>query len=456
MGTVTPGPPDPLPGPADEPRTWEQVREAGLGAWNGGRFPEAERALLDALARAQHGEQLPDGRDSRRLVVQSLIDLGSFYADRGSPPVADRLLVRALKLVDADPALGPRSPAAAQVCMKLAGLRCRPRGLDSAEPLARRALDLFRRHRQFGPGHRSTARALATLAGVLRMRGKLDEAEALFNEALAIYGRHPPTSQHDVCPVMHGLGDIHLARSEPDRALDAHRAALEARRAVLAPDHEDLLDSLRRVGLCYVGLKRAADAIPLLERVLEAREKRSHTDLPFGQALYDLAIACEAADPRRSRDLLERALAIQEQHLGAEHPGVTGTLAKLADVLGSLGQWDRVIPLRERIVRLREKELGEGDPRTINAVTNVCHACCRADRWEQAESLDEHALYLCEKHLGFEHPTVATVLAHLAGVLRHRGQDDRARRAEERAADIRRKHPGTAGRADGAGDPPDR
>ena len=57
-------------------------------------------ADLDALARAQHGEQLPGGRDSSRLVVQSLIDLGSFYADRGSQPVADRLLVRALKLVE--------------------------------------------------------------------------------------------------------------------------------------------------------------------------------------------------------------------------------------------------------------------------------------------------------------------------------------------------------------------
>jgi len=440
-------PPDPGPasGPSPGAGTWEQVRHAGVKAWNAGQWQEAERALLDALARAQRGEQLPEGRDSSRLLVQSLLDLGCFYADHGSPPVADRLLVRALKLVDADPALGRNSPAAAQVCMKLADLRCRPRGLDSAEPLARRSLDIHRRHKQYGPDHPHTARAISTLARVLVKRGRLDDAEALFLEALGIFQRHPPAPQHDACWVLHNLGDIYLARSDQDKALETHLAALEARQAVLPPDHEDVLDSLRRVAACYVRLDRCDRALPLYQQVADARERKSRHDLPYGQALYDLGVACARLDPRRSAELLEQALAIQEKHLGPDHPGLAGTLVKLAEVLAALQQWDRVVRLRKRIVPLREKELGEGHPQVINAVTHVCHACCRAERWEEAEALDERALFLCEKHLGFEHPKVAAVLTHFAEVLRHRGHEARAMRAAERAEQINRKHPGESG-----------
>jgi tetratricopeptide (TPR) repeat protein len=401
---------------------------------------EAERWLLDALARAQGGEVLPDGRDSRRLLVQSLIDLGSFYADHGSPPVADRLLVRALKRVDADPVLGPHSPAAALVCTKLAELRCRPRGVESAEPLARRALEIRRRHPEFGPDHPQTARSASTLARVLVRRGALDEAEALFQKALGIYQRHPPAPQHDACAALHGLGDIYLARADGERGLEMHLKALEARQAVLPPDHADLLESFRSLAACYMRLDRQNDAVRLYERVLAAREKdTAGGDLRLSQALFDLAGACALSDPSRGRELLLRALALQESNFGPEHPALVGSLVKLAEVTASLKQWDLVVALRRRILQLRERELGQDHPQVLKALTELCQACCRAGRWDDADALDQRALYLCEKNLGFEHPKVARVLLHYAEVLRQLGRDRRAAQITQRAAAIARK-----------------
>ena len=439
--------PDPTPQPEPLPSTWEQARDAGISAWNCGDATTAEHWLLDALARAKGGEQLPGEPDSpRRLLVQSLIDLGCFYAAHGTAPVADRLLSEALRRIDSEPTFGRKCAAAAHVCNRLSELRCRPRGYPSAERLARRALDVRRRQSDIGPDHPDTARSVAALARSLLGQRKLDEAEALFKEAMAIYQRHPPAPQRDACGVLHGLADVCLLRGDAARALDLHEEALALRRRVLPPDHPDLLDSEARLAAACVRFGRQDKAIALCEHVLAAREKQfPGGDTRVGQALYDLAAACARPDPRRARDLLERALAIQEKNFGPEHPGVAGTLAKLADVLGRLDHWDRAVTLRQRIVRLREKELGEGHPAVIDAVTHVCHACCRAERWEDAEALDERALFLCEKHLGFDHPKVAVVLNHFAEVLRRRGHDARAASAAERAAQISRKHPETPG-----------
>ena len=62
----------------------------------------------------------------------------------------------------------------------------------------------------------------------------------------------------------------------------------------------------------------------------------------LGNAYGDLG------DTKKKKELLERALVIQERHYGAEHPEVARTLKNLGNAYGDLGDTKKKKELLER------------------------------------------------------------------------------------------------------------
>ena len=85
---------------------------------------------------------------------------------------------------------------------------------------------------------------------------------------------------------------------------------------------------------------------------------------------YALAAYVEA------RPLYERALAIREKVLGAEHPDTATSLNNLASLLQAQGDLAGARPLYERALAIREKVLGAEHPDTATSLNNLA-ACCR-------------------------------------------------------------------------------
>ena len=152
----------------------------------------------------------------------------------------------------------------------------------------------------------------------------------------------------------------------------------------------------------------------------------------------------------------ERALALREKTLGAEHLLVANSLNNLGVVFGAMGQNEQARAAYERALALRRKILGPNHPLVGQSYSNLGTALVALGRYDEARDLYEHALALRKQALGLEHPEVASSLTNLGIALEDLGRYDEALVLHERSLAIRQKalgpdHPDTANSLNGVG-----
>jgi eukaryotic-like serine/threonine-protein kinase len=150
-----------------------------------------------------------------------------------------------------------------------------------------------------------------------------------------------------------------------------------------------------------------------------------------------------------ARALYERALAIQGEGLGPEHPDVALTLNNLANVHAAAGASGEARVLYERALAIRERVLGPEHPDVAKSLSNLAGVHLAAGEHAEAQALLEQSLFILESALGPEHPEVAANLDNLAGTYWAPGAHEEARALYERALTIREKvlgpeHPAVA------------
>ncbi|MBI1762730.1 MAG: tetratricopeptide repeat protein [Acidobacteria bacterium] len=148
--------------------------------------------------------------------------------------------------------------------------------------------------------------------------------------------------------------------------------------------------------------------------------------------------------------LAERALAVCEKALGAEHPTTATSLKNLAELYDDKGDYAKAEPLYQRALAIREKTLGPEHPATATVLNNLALLYCHdKGNYAQAEPYYQRALAIYEKTLGPEHPYTSTALNNLAELYRSKGDYAKAEPLYQRALAIREKtlgpeHPDTA------------
>jgi tetratricopeptide (TPR) repeat protein len=150
-----------------------------------------------------------------------------------------------------------------------------------------------------------------------------------------------------------------------------------------------------------------------------------------------------------ARPYYERALAIWEKVLGAEHRDTTTSLNNLGVLLQSQGDLAGARPYYERALEIWERVLGVEHPDTATSLNNLGGLLDSQGDFAGARPYYERALEIREKVLGAEHPNTATSLNNLGGLLQSRGDFAGTRLYYERALEIREKvlgaeHPDTA------------
>src|SRR6266498_2315988 len=164
-------------------------------------------------------------------------------------------------------------------------------------------------------------------------------------------------------------------------------------------------------------------AIPLAERALAIRQKTlgaEHPDTPT--SLDNLAyLYYEKGDYAQAEPLYRRALAIREKTLGAEHPDTATVLNDLALLYCEKGDYAQAEPLYRRALAIRQKTLGAEHRGTAPVLNNLANLYRDKGDYAQAEPLLSRVLAISEETLGAEHPDTATVLNNLASLYRDKG-----------------------------------
>jgi tetratricopeptide (TPR) repeat protein len=121
---------------------------------------------------------------------------------------------------------------------------------------------------------------------------------------------------------------------------------------------------------------------------------------------------------RAAEPLYRRALAIDEQSYGPDHPEVATDLNNLAELLRDTNRLAEAEPLYRRALAISEQSYGPDHPTVAIRLNNLAGLLRATNRLGEAEPLYRRALAISEQSYGPDHPTVAIRLNNLAGLLR--------------------------------------
>lgn len=153
---------------------------------------------------------------------------------------------------------------------------------------------------------------------------------------------------------------------------------------------------------------------------------------------------------QQARSMLERAVALHAQTLGADHPATLRSIGNLALDLQRLGELDRARVLDEQVLAARRRVLGEEHPETLNSVNNLVGTLLELGELDRARVLGEQAVAARRRVQGDDHPDTLHSIAGLAAVLERLGRLGDARALNEQVFAAYRRvlgddHPHTLG-----------
>ena len=128
--------------------------------------------------------------------------------------------------------------------------------------------------------------------------------------------------------------------------------------------------------------------------------------------------------------LFQRALAMMEQVLGANHPSVATRLHNLAHLHQVHGRSAEALPLFERALSIRKQALGSQHPKTAETIYDLARLREGQGHHEEARSGYERALAVQEQALGADHPKTVETRQCLLAQLWTMGQHQEAARLD--------------------------
>ncbi|MBA8757777.1 tetratricopeptide repeat protein [Wolbachia pipientis] len=151
----------------------------------------------------------------------------------------------------------------------------------------------------------------------------------------------------------------------------------------------------------------------------------------------------DLGNPRRQKELLERALPIFKEYYSPDHFQVVRTLGNLGIVYGALGDHKKAKELFERALVIQEKHYGPDHFEFAKTFVNLGITYGALGNHKRKKELLEQALPIFEKHYGFDHFQVAMVLANLGNVYGNLGNLRKAKKLLERALAIQERYYGS-------------
>jgi tetratricopeptide (TPR) repeat protein len=232
-----------------------------------------------------------------------------------------------------------------------------------------------------------------------------------------------------------------LGAGKYEEALPLVERSLETRERVLGPEHLDVAEALNGLGALYFRKGEYAKAEPLYQRALTVRERALGPEHPLVAAShYNLATLYKnRGDYAKAEPLYLSALAIMEKALGQEHPLVGESLNGLAILYNEKGDYAKSEQFYLRALNIKEKSLGPQHPNVALSLNNLANTYYKKGDYAKAEQVHHRALDIWEKSLGPQHPHVAQSLNNLANTYYKKGDYEKAEQVYHRSLNIKEK-----------------
>jgi serine/threonine-protein kinase len=264
------------------------------------------------------------------------------------------------------------------------------------------------------------AALLATVGSVYDSLGQYQDAVPILRESLALQRESQDKSRVDTLlelgRVLFEGGDLQAAEAPLQEALRLSQREfgatdLESGRALW------VLGQLRHLQ------GEAAGAIDLYKRALDILETAQAPATEVARLLDDLAQDYERQQQWvLAKQTYERALTIDREILGNDHPRVASHLQNLAIVAQNMGDFKQAESLYREAIASEQRAFGAQHPETAAAQGNYALLLEREGRLAEAEPLLRDALDVALKVWGADNFNVGYARVSLAMVLHDEGQ----------------------------------
>lgn len=280
-------------------RPWQAMNAQATQLQRQGRYVEARDQFQSALKLL---EQSP--ADDPRLPI-AMNNLASAYQDLGKYVDAERLYLRAVARLQS--AHGKDHPSLATPLGNLAAMYTELGQGRRAERLGRRMMAL-----QFDEGEHKAdlAKAVHVIGAAYAAQQRYEEAEPLYREAISIWEKNRQLL--NVAMALNNLSTLCLRTQRLSEAASLLTRSLGILEAELPPDHPDLVKPLTNLAMVYLKLKQREEAEALLLRARAIAESRYGPQHElYGKVLmaYGLALR-QGKHNREAKEVEKRAQAI--------------------------------------------------------------------------------------------------------------------------------------------------
>ena len=225
------------------------------------------------------------------------------------------------------------------------------------------------------------------LGDILREVGRSAEAHRLFEKTLA----QPGISPRRQVDALVGMADLDRDAHSWDASFEGWNKAL----TIVREQHWVSLEAaaVRGLGMTYLDRGELARAEPLLRRALALFESQPVPGHQIASTLSCLAQLYHAEKKfSLAEEVLQRAIRIAEQTLGAEHPQVAVLLEMLGDAEASQKHLTRATEHFERARAIMANRFGAKSPMAAAVSASLALAEQRADHNAEAAAHFEQAL----------------------------------------------------------------
>jgi serine/threonine protein kinase/tetratricopeptide (TPR) repeat protein len=263
------------------------------------------------------------------------------------------------------------------------------------------------------------AALLSTVGAVYDSLGQYQVALPILDESLQLqpqaHDKSRITTLLELGRARIGTGDLPGAEAPLQEALHLSQSNFGA--ASVESGH-----ALWALGMLRHQQGQFGEAKDLYVRSLEILESSGAPQTDVSDVLDDLAMVYGREQQwALAKQTYERALAVDRQMLGDDHPRVAWYLNNLAVVAQNMGDLKKAESLYRDAIRRMERAYGVGDPQTADAIDNYGLLLQREGRLAEAEPLLRSALALALSQYGQEHYKVGYARVSLAMLLHDQG-----------------------------------
>jgi serine/threonine-protein kinase len=277
----------------------------------------------------------------------------------------------------------------------------------------------------------------SVMGGLLYVTGAYEQARAETEQALALTRKAHGADHPDEARELFNLGLMADAQGKYAEARDYHQRALDLFGKTLGPEHPENAEVLSSIAITLAQEGKFQEAVDTQKKAIAIAENADDR--------ADLANALQGMGGEESslghyddaRTHLERALAIQEERLGHEHPDLASILGALGQVAQGQHRHDEAKAYFERAIAIREKALGPEHPFVAQSLISLANLYMAESKYADALPLVQRAIAITEASVGKTHPRLGYYLTALGICLIRTAHAVDAIAPLERALEIR-------------------